>query len=159
MALAYTASKDWKVVSYDLASAFCRTPLQGRAIYVRPPPGLVPPGHCRQLLHSIYGLIEACADYSALRNQIILTFEYQYHGHTLRFSQSEADPCIFIMSAPDSTPILILVAYIDDLILCYKIEYIKDAFVNWLDRTWEVSDPEPLNRYLGIHFTRHDDGS
>ena len=43
MALAYTASKDWKVVSYDLASAFCRTPLQGRAIYVRPPPGLVPP--------------------------------------------------------------------------------------------------------------------
>ena len=159
MALAYTASKDWKVVSYDLASAFCRTPLQGRAIYVRPPPGLVPPGHCWQLLHSIYGLIEACADYSALRNQIILTFEYQYQGHTLRFSQSEADPCMFIMSTPDSTPILILVAYIDDLILCYKIEYIKDAFVNWLDRTWEVSDPEPLNRYLGIHFTRLDDGS
>ena len=159
LALAYSADPSWKTVSYDLASAFCRVPLKGRAIYVRPPAGLAPPGMCWQLLHSIYGLIEAAADYSKLRNEIILTFEHNYHGHKLRFTQTDADPCLFVMHDEKQQPILILVAYIDDLILSYKIEYIKNAFVQWLDRTWEVSDPEPLNRYLGIHFRREEDGS
>ena len=59
LALAYSADPSWKTVSYDLASAFCRVPLKGRAIYVRQPAGLAPPGMCWQLLHSIYGLIEA----------------------------------------------------------------------------------------------------
>ena len=158
LVLSYTADPTWKTVSYDLASAFCRTPLKGRAIYVRPPPGIVPPGHCWQLLYSIYGLIEACADYSALRNEVILTFSHEHNGQTVRFEQSEADPCLFIMRDHHGQPILILVAYIDDLILGYKIEYLKGALINHIDRVWEVSSPEPLNRYLGIHFRREDDG-
>ena len=54
LALPFTCTNKWKVLSYDLSSAFCRTPLVGRVIFVRPPLGLAPPGHGREL-HSTQG--------------------------------------------------------------------------------------------------------
>ena len=154
LALAYACTKDWDVKSYDLASAFCRTPLEGQAIFVRPPPGLAPPGHCWQLHYAVYGLKDSNAQYNKLFTSQVLAYETNIDGKSIKFEQSDDDPCMFTLKDTSGQPILILIAYIDDLILASKNATLAKAFTTHLNKTWQVSEPETLNRYLGIHFTR-----
>jgi transposase InsO family protein len=154
LALSFTCSNKWQVHSYDLTSAFCRTPLNGRAIFVRPPPGLAPPGHLWQLHYAVYGLLDSNSEYNKLFTQQTTSFETSYNGVTTRFEQSEDDPCLFILKNSDGDPIMILISYIDDLIIATQDLELAKSFTTHINETWQISSPDILTCYLGIHFQR-----
>jgi len=157
LVLAITTNPGWKVESWDLASAFCRTPIGNRGVFVHPPQGSAPPGHVWRLNYAVYGLKDSNAEYSRLRDSTILNFRSTHKGQTLRFKQSEADRCLFVISDQQNRALVILVIYIDDLILCTKINHIAQEFIAHLNKIWRVDTPDggnQLNRFLGIHFSR-----
>ena len=154
LALSFTCTDKWHVRSYDLTSAFCRTPLDGRVIFVRPPHGLAPPGQLWQLNYAVYGLLDSNAEYNKLFTKQTISFAASYKGFTTRFEQSEDDPCLFVLKNSDGEPIMILISYIDDLIIATQDLDLAKSFTDHINNTWQVSPPDILTCYLGIHFQR-----
>ena len=157
--ISYTSTLEWQVFSHDLEKAFVRTPITGRAIYVRPPPGIAPPNTCWRLNYSVYGLKDSNAEFNKLFVKTVLSFEDTFEDKKVSFQQCEDDPCLFILFDHNNQPLVIITAYIDDLILATRSQLISDNFLTHLSKIWNITDSDTLNKYLGIHFKRLDDGS
>ena len=150
----FTSTAEWEVCSHDLEKAFVRTPLTGRAIYVRPPPGLAPPGICWLLHFSVYGLKDSNAEFNRLFVKTVLSFEGLYENKPVKFQQCPSDPCLFVLYDHNNQPLIILTSYIDDLILAFRHKPIYNAFLAHIKTIWNITDSDTLNKYLGIHFKR-----
>ena len=116
------------------------------------PPGFdVPTGekgkYVIELKKSLYGLKQSSLNW----------YEKLKQGLEKRnFVPSKVDPCVFI-----SENILVL-TYVDDCIIMGKTEEdIKELYKSLSegDENYDFTDEGDLKNYLGVEFTRNDDGT
>ena len=141
---------DLPVKSIDFVLAFPQSELDV-PIFMELPPGFhVPTGEKGQyiveLKKSLYGLKQSGLNW----------YEKLKQGLEKRgFVSSKVDPCVFISEK------VIVLTYVDDCIIMGKTEDdIKNLFksLNEGDENYDFTDEGDLKNYLGVEFTRHDDG-
>jgi hypothetical protein len=96
---------------------------------------------------NLYGLVQAS------RNWLLkLSAIYERLG----FKQSKSDPCLFLLLRKD----MIIVLYTDDCLLYTRDTKEIDAFLETLHNDYKLtlSDPDPIDDFLGIHFSYQENG-
>jgi hypothetical protein len=98
-----------------------------------------------KLKHNLYGLVQASRNWFLKLSAI-----YERLG----FKQSKFDPCIFLRND------MIIVLYTDDRLLYARDTKEIESFVKTLpdDYTFTLNDPDPIDSFLGIHFSHQDSG-
>jgi hypothetical protein len=97
-----------------------------------------------KLKRNLYGLVQASRIW-------ILKLSAIYER--LGFKKSKSDPCIFHRKD------MIIVLYTDDCLLYVQDTKDINSFVKTLhDYKLTLNDPAPIDDFLGIHFSRQDNG-
>lgn len=166
--LAVTCTPQWKASAWDMGNAFLATDLVGKTVIVRPPESLVQlniikPNTYWHIQKDVYGLQESNRNFHKAKTKKVLSF---YSSTNLRFTQSKAEPCLFIIHDKQNKPLTYLIGYVDDLIIIDRspnehltqeiISHLKDKSNN--QTGWEITSQGVLERFLGVHFQRHPDG-
>jgi hypothetical protein len=116
-------------------------------IYLRFPAGFVNKNDkwALKLKRNLYGLVQASRNWFLKLSAI-----YERLG----FKQSKSDPCLFLRKD------MIIVLYTDDCLLYARDTTDIDKFVNTLrdDYKLTLNDPDPIDDFLGIHFSHQDNG-
>jgi hypothetical protein len=98
-----------------------------------------------KLKRNLYGLVQASRNWflelSAIYERLI-------------FKQSKSDPCLFLRKD------MIIVLYTDNCLLYARDTKDIDSFVKTLrdDYKLTLNDPDPIDDFLGIHFSTQDNG-
>nr|CCI55442.1 PH01B031C15.25 [Phyllostachys edulis] len=139
------AVRSWTISQMDVKNAFLHGDLQ-EEVYMTPPQGVVAPiGHVCRLRCALYDLKQAPRAWFERFSSVVLA---------AGFSPSNYDPALFIHTSSHGCTMLLL--YVDDILITGE-EYI--AFVkHQLSAQFFMSDLDPLRYFLGIEFTRTDDG-
>lgn len=145
--LIFSLINGWYSRQIDFVLAFPQAPIEFD-MYMEIPKGVEVEGgstktHVLKLLKNLYGLKQAARQfYLHLKKGMI----------ELGFEVSRLDECLFY-----SKDVLFMV-YVDDGIIYSKSEKAIDELVTNLGKLFDVEDKGDVNNYLGIHFSRVDDG-
>jgi hypothetical protein len=130
----------------DFTQAFQQAKLK-EDIYLRFPAGFEHKNDkwALKLKRNQYGLIQASRNWFLKLSGI-----YERLG----FKQSKSDPCMFLRKD------MIIVLYTDDCLLYARDTTDIDKFVKTLhdDYKLTLNDPDPIDDFLGIHFSHQDNG-
>jgi hypothetical protein len=98
-----------------------------------------------KLKGNLYGLVQASRNW-------FLKLSAIYEG--LGFKQSKSDPCLFLQKD------MIIVLYTDECLLYARDNTDIDKFFKTLrdDYKLTLNDPDPIDDFLGIHFSHQDNG-
>jgi hypothetical protein len=98
-----------------------------------------------KLKRNLYGLVQASRNWFLKLSAI-----YERLG----FKQSKSDPCLFLRKD------MIIVLYTDDCLLYARDTKYIDYLVKTLrdDYKLTLNDPDPIDNFLGIHFSHQDNG-
>jgi hypothetical protein len=98
-----------------------------------------------KLKRNLYGLKQASRNWFLKPSAI--------YGR-LGFKQSKSDPCLHLRKD------MIIVLYTDDCLLYARDTKEKDAFVKRLRNDYKLTlnDPNPIDDFLGIHFSHQENG-
>jgi hypothetical protein len=98
-----------------------------------------------KLKRNLYGLVQASRNWFLKLSAI---------DERLGFKQSKSDPCLFLRKD------MIIVLYTDDCLLYARDTKYIDSFVKTLrdDYKLTLNDPDPIDDFLGIHFSHQDNG-
>jgi hypothetical protein len=98
-----------------------------------------------KLKRNLYGLIQASRNWSLKLSAI-----YERLG----FKQSKSDSCMFLRKD------MIIVIYTDDCLLYARDKKEIESFMKTLrdDYTLTLNNPDPIEDFLGIHFSHQDNG-
>jgi hypothetical protein len=140
------AMQNLKGKQIDFTQAFPQAKLK-EDIYVRFPAGFEHKNDkwALKLKQNLYGFVQA-----SLHWFLKLSAIYERLG----FKQSKYDPCLFLRKD------MIIVLYTDDCLLCARDTKDIDSFVKTLrdDYKLTLNDPDPIDDFLGIHFSHQDNG-
>jgi hypothetical protein len=130
----------------DFTQAFPQAKLK-EDIYLRFPAGFEHKNDkwALKLKRNLYGLVQASRNWFL---KLSATYE------RLGFKQSKSDPCLFIRKD------MIIVIYTNDCLLYARDTTDIDKFVKTLrdDCKLTLNDPDPIDDFLGIHFSHQDNG-
>ena len=101
-----------------------------------------------KLLKSLYGLKQSASNWREVIHKFFIE-----HGCV----QSEADSCIFLLKTDDGK--VFYVIWVDDIIVIADSEKMMMYGKSILKKRFKMKDLGTISRFLGILFTRHDDGS
>jgi hypothetical protein len=98
-----------------------------------------------KIKRNLYGLVQASRNWFLKLSAI-----YERLG----FKQSKSDPCLFLRKD------MIIVLYTDDCLLYARDTKDIDSFVKTLhdDYKLNLNDPDPIDDFLGTHFSHQDNG-
>jgi hypothetical protein len=98
-----------------------------------------------KLKRNLYGLVRASRNWFLKLSAI-----YERRG----FKQSTSDPCLFLRKD------MIILLYNDDCLIYARDTTDIDTFVETLrdDYKLTLNDPDPIDDFLGIHFSHQDNG-
>jgi hypothetical protein len=98
-----------------------------------------------KLKQNLYGLVQASRNWFLKLSAI-----YERLG----FKQSKSDPCLFLRKY------MIIVLYTDECLLNDRDTKDIDSFVKTPrdDYKLTLNDPDPIDDFLGIHFSHEDNG-
>jgi hypothetical protein len=140
------AMQNLKGKQIDFTQAFLQAKLK-EDIYLRFPAGFEHNNDkwALKLKQNLYGLVQASRHWF-----INLSAIYERLG----FKQSKSDPCLFLRKD------MIIVLYTDDCLLYARDTTYIDKFVKTLREDYKLTlnDPEPIDDFLGIHFSHQDNG-
>jgi hypothetical protein len=141
LVLAMVAIEDLECYHFDIKNAFTESHLKEK-IYLAPPPGVpVKPGYVLQALRSLYGLKQAARDWNKLIQSELIKWG---------FTQSYADPCLFVNTASGVT----LLVYVDDIVAVSKsTRSLKDFFLQ-LSGRFKAKNLGEIAKILGARVTR-----
>ena len=71
---------------------------------------------------------------------------------TLKFTQSKADPCLFIHHTPSA--VAYLVVYVDDLLITGSDEAQVQSLIHAMSKMFSLKDMGDVSYFLGIEFVR-----
>ena len=151
--LSLAAMLDWECENMDVDTAFLNAPVS-ETIYVEQPEGFVEFGPKGQPLvckmkKSLYGLKQAPRNW----NQVIDEWFKEYG-----FSVSEADPCVYVkrteLGSKDGAPILIVLLWVDDLIICGNNGSDISKFKGAISKRFNMKDLGALSYILGMEIKR-----
>jgi hypothetical protein len=134
---------------FDVEAAFLNSDLDNK-MYIEWPEGMLELGLiteeerkncCIELQKAMYGNID-----SPLR--WMLTFS-KFLKEELGLLQSKSDPCVFYKLDNDGTPILILVIYVDDTMICGAESEVKRAYEE-IEKRFNIEKLGKLFKHLGI---------
>jgi len=149
--VALAAHHGWQLHICDVMNAFVQADID-KATYVRQPEGYVQRGAdgeplVMQLHKGLYGLHQS----PKLWHRKLVDFLLQ-HG----FVQSSADACVLRNSSNG----VIVVIYVDDVFTTGSADNgVLQATVDLIASEFAIKDLGFPTRFLGINFTRHNDGS
>jgi hypothetical protein len=130
----------------DFTQAFPQAKLK-EDIYLRFPAGFEHKNKkwALKLKRNLYGLVQASRNWFLKLSAI-----YERLG----FKQSKSDPCIFLRKD------MVIILYTDDCLLYAQDTKEIDYFVKTLrdDYKLTLNDPDPIDYFLGIHFSHQDNG-
>lgn len=124
----------------DYTAAFVHAPIDC-LVYVACPKGFEVTGKVWRLKKSLYGLAQSPRNFFLhTKNQL---------ENQLGFTQSEADPCLFIASD------VICLIYVDDALLFYKDATAVTRLTNKMDNLKiQFREEEDVAGFLGVHIER-----
>jgi hypothetical protein len=98
-----------------------------------------------KLKRNLYALVQASRNWFLKLSAI-----YERLG----FKQSKSDPCLFLRK------VMIIVLYTDDCLIYARDTKKNDSFVKTLRDDYKLTfnDPDPIDDFLGIHFSHQDSG-
>lgn len=136
---------DLETKQIDYTAAFVHAPIDC-VVFVDMPKGFELPGMVWKLKKSLYGLAQSPRNFFLhTKNQLT---------QKLGFTQSEADPCLFI-----SDDVICLI-YVDDALLFYKDSAAVDRLTTKMTKEHiQFREEEDVAGYLGVHIDRKDDGT
>lgn len=133
----------------DIKSAYLNSSLpRGTNIYVRPPPGVdIEPGKCWRLKKAVYGLKQAA-------------FEWFIHI-SKKFEEMDINSCdgyegVFIKKI--GLDVIYIALYVDDLFIVSSSNQVFNEFLRALEGEFKLNYLGPVSEYLGVEFTRTDNG-
>jgi hypothetical protein len=130
----------------DFTQAFPQAKLK-EDIYLRFPAGFEHKNEkwTLKLKRNLYGLVQASRKWF-----LKLSVIYERLG----FKQSKSDPRLFLRKD------MIIVLYTDDCLLYAQDTTYIDSFVKTLrdDYKLTLNDPDPIDDFLGIHFSHQNNG-
>jgi hypothetical protein len=130
----------------DFTQAFPQAKLK-EDIYLRLPAGFEHKNDkwALKLKRNIYGLVQASRNWFLKLSAI-----YKRLG----FKKPKSNPCLFLRKD------IIIVLYTDDCLLYARDTTDIDKFVKTLrdDYKLTLNDPDPIDDFLGIHFSHQDNG-
>ena len=147
--LAFAVEHKMLVHQMDVVTTFLNGDLK-EEIYMRQPPGYVIPGRERQvckLKKSLYGLKQSPRCWNEKLCQ---------HLKQLGYTQSGADPCVFIRTSKGR--LAIIAVYVDDLILIAETSTRIQEMKSNLSDTFKMKDMGQLEYCLGVNFQQTEDG-
>jgi transposase InsO family protein len=143
--LALTAMHGWFLHQMDVKTAFLHGDLDV-PIYMEQPEGFVEAGKehlvCR-LKKSLYGLKQSGRQWYQRMNDVLLNMSF-YH--------LEADHCVYVFK--DSSTIIILTLYVDDLLLISNSLKKLTQFKERLSVTFQMKDLGEASYVLGLQIRR-----
>lgn len=133
----------------DIKSAYLNSSLpKDTAIYVRPPKGVdIAPGKCWRLNKAVYGLKQAA-------------FEWYIHL-TKKFEEMDIQSCngyqgVFMKRIGQER--IYIALYVDDLFIASSSNEAFNTFLRALEREFKLNYLGPVQEYLGVEFTRTENG-
>jgi len=143
---AIAASNNWNIQQMDVKTAFLNGELN-ETIYMEQPEGFVKDrGKVCLLKKSLYGLKQAPRCWNEkFRNFMKIS----------KFSQSTADPCLFILHEKDEMVVVAL--YVDDLVITGNEKLIKWT-KSKLSEHFDMKDLGDIKYILGIQVSRDSNG-
>jgi hypothetical protein len=143
---ALAAIHNLKGKQIDFTQAFPQAKLK-EDIYLRFPAGFEHKNKkwALTLKRNLYGLIQASRNWFLKLSAI-----YERLG----FKQSKSDPCLFLRKD------MIIVLYTDDCLQYARDTKEIESFMKTLrdDYKLTLNDPDPIDDFLGIHFSHQDNG-
>ena len=128
----------------DYTAAFVQAPID-TDVYIEMPRMFSTQGKVWKLRKSIYGLKQSPRNYFLHMKQKL---------EKLGFTQSNADPCLFISST------VICLVYVDDALLVYKDQLAVDDLTKRMEDEKMLFNVESdVAGYLGVLIDRHTDGT
>jgi hypothetical protein len=143
--VAAATAQDWEWRQLDVKTAFLNADLH-ETVYMRPPPewGAEPGLVCR-LKKAIYGLKQANREW-----YLLLKSTLQDAGWT----QSTADPALFLLRGSDGTVVARLLVYVDDCFIAGRTPAIVQDVLDSIQTWFESRDlGEPVD-FLGFEIKR-----
>jgi hypothetical protein len=141
-----TAMHNLKGKQIDFTQDFPQAKLK-EDIYLRYPAGFEHNNDkwALKLKQNLYGLVQASRNWFLKLSAI-----YERLG----FKQSKSDPCLFLRKD------MIIVLYTDDCLPYSRDTNDIDSFVKTLCDNYKLTlnDPDPIDDFLGIHFSHQDSG-
>jgi len=158
----------WMVDSYDLSGAFLGTKLEDREVYLRLPPEAGKYANkVLRLEKSIYGLKSAGKAFMKQLGDEVLKFvervEYKspgdnsVHVQNAKFEKLHDDQCMY-RYRDELGREMIFASYVDVIICCTTDKGLRERLFDHLRKVWAIECTGTLDRFLGIHFQRSDDG-
>lgn len=156
--LAMAAAADWEVEQMDVDTAFLNSPVE-ETIYLKQPKGFEqfsPSGAplvCK-LKRALYGLKQAARNWHGVMDGWLRDYG---------FVPTAADPCVYVMGAPDSTggqrvralgAALIIALYVDDLLIAGQDPVVVAAFKVAISVRFAMKDLGALAFMLGMQVVR-----
>nr|KYP43110.1 Retrovirus-related Pol polyprotein from transposon TNT 1-94 [Cajanus cajan] len=146
--LAIAAASNWSVHQLDINTAFLHGDLV-EEVYMKPPPGLIlsSPNKVCKLQKSLYGLKQVSRQWN-----IKLTETLKLFG----FVQSKSDYSLFTKRT--NIGFIAILVYVDDLIISGSDETEIMKVKRLLDKQFSIKDLGQLSYFLGLEFSRSDQG-
>jgi hypothetical protein len=133
----------------DIKTAFLYGNLN-EEIFMYQPEGYIKPNNenkvCK-LKRAIYGLKQAARAWNTKIGEIL---------QQNKFTQSQADPCLFTKNEDDDTIFILL--YVDDLLIASKKETKINEIIKTLEQNFEIKNLGDVKYYLGIGIQRNQNG-
>ena len=151
MLIAVSVQSDFLVHQLDVRSAYLHAPIECD-VYVAQPEGYVEYSKngtklAWKLLRSLYGLKQSGRNWHGLLRDFLL----QNH-----FVSSVVDPCVYIKKNNDGTTILLV--WVDDMILAASSTVLINEMTEVLKNRFKMKDLGEISHFLGIEFSRRNDG-
>ena len=141
--LAFAVQKKMLIHQMDVVAAFLHGDLE-EDIYMEQPEGYVIPGKedmvCK-LKKSLYGLKQSPRCWNQAFTESL---------KSLNFTQSQAEPCIFIRRSSDEAKLSIIALYVDDLIIVTTTEAEMNEIKASLRQNFKMTDMGSLHFCLGV---------
>ena len=143
--LAFAVEKQMLIHQMDVVAAFLHGDLE-EDIYMEQPEGYVIPGKedmvCK-LKKSLYGLKQSPRCWNRAFTDSM---------KSLNFTQSQAEPCMFIRRSADGTELSIIALYVDDLITVTTNEAEMNEIKASLRQNFKMKDMGSLHFCLGVNI-------
>ena len=147
--IALVAMNKWELKQLDVKNAFLHGELQEK-VYMKQPQGFVDsshPTHVCKLLKSLYGLKQAPRAWNSKFTSYLLA---------MGFTVSASDTSLFMKI--DSTYIIILLLYVDDIILTGSSSIKIHNVVQELSSVFDLKDFGKLTYFLGLQIQYRSNG-
>ena len=155
----------WNLGMIDVVAAFLQTPLKelrdAPLVYGIPPKLLVRAGLCEpnelwRLTHAVYGLQESPKLWGSYRDIRLSQVKFLLDDKLVTLVQGKVEPSWWSVMKEGVGLIGILVVYVDVLLICGKVELIKQLSLE-IKAIWRTSDLQLVSegeiRFLGMEIS------